>query len=313
MTVQVWTLGDAEVSRIEEAHGPMFDPASFFPDNDPARFAAQAHWLKPAHLADDGMLISSIHSWVIRLPAANGRMLNVLVDGCVGNHKDRDPHRAWSGLDSAWPARLAAAGLAPEQIDVVMCTHLHVDHVGWNTRLDGTRWLPTFPNARYLFSRTEVEHFRAERAKPKRDAFGAMGDKVWDDSILPVLDAGLVDLVDGLHPVVEGRLTIEPTPGHTPGSASLCLADERERALFTGDVLHHPIQVAHPHWNSAFCELPEQARATRLAILERLADSGALLMTAHFAAPFACTVARAGDGFGLHFVEPDRTLPVPNG
>ncbi|HSG89385.1 MAG TPA: MBL fold metallo-hydrolase [Pseudomonadales bacterium] len=315
MSVQVWSLDDVEVARIEEMVGPMFDPVSFFPDFDPALFAAHADWLEPAHVAPGGRIVSSMHSWLLRLPRAGGGSFHVLVDGCIGDHKDRMPYHRWTDLDSGWPRRLAAAGVTPEEIDVVLCTHLHVDHVGWNTRREGDRWVPTFPNARYLFSRAEIDAFRARRAEAKASDFEAVGDKVWDDSVLPILDAGLADIVDGTHAVHGERLRMEPTPGHTPGSISLCLADAadgRDRALFTGDVFHHPVQVVRPDWNSAFCELPEQARTTRRQLLERLADTDALLMTAHFATPFAARVRRTAEAYGLDFVAPDRVIALPD-
>ncbi|MEE4299186.1 MAG: MBL fold metallo-hydrolase, partial [Pseudomonadales bacterium] len=273
MAVEVWRFGDAAVARIEEMVGPMFDPVSFFPDHDPAVMAAARERFGPAQIADSGRIVASMHSWLIRVEDRT-----VLVDGCIGNHKDRQPFHRWSGLETDWPKRLAAAGVRPEEIDFVMCTHLHVDHVGWNTQLVDGRWVPTFPNARYLFAREEVEHFRAEQDAAPTEAFDAVSRKVWADSVLPVLDAGLADLVEGVHEVVAGRVCMEPTPGHTPGSASLLLRDDAERALFTGDVIHHPIQVLRPDWNSDFCALPEQARATRRSVLERCADRGALLM-----------------------------------
>lgn len=305
MTVQLWRIGDAEVLRIEEMVGPLFDPVSFFPDHDAAVFAAERAWLAPAHLAESGRIISSMHSWLIRVGG-----LNVLVDGCIGNGKDRSPFHRWTDLATDWPARLAATGLVPEDVDVVMCTHLHVDHVGWNTRLEDGRWVPMFPNARYLFARAEVEHFRAERERSKSADFDAVSDKVWDDSVLPILEAGLAELVDGEHAFADGRLRMEPTPGHTPGSCSLGLRDAPgpERALFTGDVFHHPIQVRRPDWNSAFCEWPDQARATRRALLERLVDRDVLLMPAHFAEPFAMRVVSAPDGFALRDAPCDHRI-----
>jgi glyoxylase-like metal-dependent hydrolase (beta-lactamase superfamily II) len=307
MAVQLWRLGDAEVLRIEEMVGPMFDPTTFFPDFDAAVFAAERSWLAPAHLAESGRIISSMHSWLVRVGG-----LNVLVDGCIGDGKDRQPFHRWTDLATDWPRRLAATGVAPEDVDVVLCTHLHVDHVGWNTRLEDGRWVPTFPNARYLFARAEVEAFRARRAQSRDADFDAVSDKVWDDSVLPVLEAGLADLVDGEHEVLADRLVAEPTPGHTPGSTSLALRDApgRERALFTGDVFHHPIQVLRPDWNSAFCELPEQARATRRALLARLADRETLLMPAHFADPFAMRVVSSDAGLALRDAPCDERIPV---
>ena len=222
MGIECWDVGGAEVARIQEQIGPMFDPRTFFPDYDAAVLAQVRRRLGDAHVAESGRIVSSIHSWLIRI---DGR--NVLVDGCIGDHKDRHPYRRWHELESDWSLRLAAVGVTPADIDYVMCTHLHVDHVGWNTRKEDGRWVPTFPNARYLFSREEIEHFRAERDAAATDEFDAVSKKVWDDSVRPVLDAGLVDFVDGVHPVLADRLVMEPSPGHTPAPARSCFATTR--------------------------------------------------------------------------------------
>ena len=304
MSVQRWQVAGAVVDRIEEMLGPLFDARSFFPDHDEAVLERVRLRLGDDHVTERGRIIASMHSWLVRI---DGKL--VLVDGCIGDGKDRQPYHRWTGMDSGWEARLASVGVTPEQIDFVCCTHLHVDHVGWNTRLRDGRWQPTFPNARYLFSKREVEHARELRAQPKADDFARVSDKVWDDSVLPVLEAGLVDEVGDGHDLLPGRLHIEATPGHTPGSCSIVLCEHGEdRALFTGDVCHHPVQVFEPDWNSDFCEDAEQARRTRRALLGRLADGGALMMPAHFGWPHAVRIHRAGDGFDLEFVEPDEVL-----
>lgn len=296
---ECWHVDGVQIHRVEEMAGPLFDPKLFFPEHEPEEFEALARRLGSAHVHEHGNLMASMHSWLLRLPGCN-----VLVDGCIGDGKDRMPFRDWHELGTDWSANLAAAGVGPEDIDYVMCTHLHVDHVGWNTVLRDGRWVPTFPNARYLFARSEVAFFSERRAAENSAAFDAVSDKVWDDSVLPVLEAGLADLIDGEHELLPGRLRLEPTPGHTPGSTTLVLHDGADQALFTGDCIHHPVQVLRPEWNSAYCEIPEQARATRRALLERLADRPALLMPAHFAAPHAARVTTDGDGFDLDFVAP---------
>jgi glyoxylase-like metal-dependent hydrolase (beta-lactamase superfamily II) len=298
MTVQRWGVGSASVARVEELLGPLFDPVRFFPDYDAQVLESLREWLGPDHLASDGNIISSIHSWLIEI---DGR--RVLVDGCIGDDKDRMPFRDWHEMRTPWLDNLHAAGCTPEDVDFVLCTHLHVDHVGWNTRLDNGRWVPTFPNARYLFAATELEFWQARRAQQHADAFDVVGDKVFDDSVLPVVEAGLVDLVDGTHRILDGLL-IEPAPGHTPGSVTLELDAGGGRTLFTGDILHHPLQVRLPEWNSAFCELPAEARATRRRVLEHCAETGALLMPAHFGWPHAGTISRHDEGFTIDYVEP---------
>ena len=303
MDIQRWQVGGASVTRVKELLGPLFDPTRFFPDYDAAVMDSLRDWFGPHHLAPDGNIISSIHSWLIEI---DGR--RVLVDGCIGNDKDRMPFRDWHEMQGSWLDNLHAAGCTPEDVDFVMCTHLHVDHVGWNTRLENGRWVPTFPNARYLFSTTEFEFWQARRALEDNAAFEAVASKVFDDSVLPVVEAGLVDLVDGRHDI-DDALHIEPAPGHTPGSVTLELdhgsGRAHGRALFSGDIMHHPIQIRLPDWNSNFCELPEEARATRRRVLEHCAQSGALLMPAHFGWPHAGTIREDGDGFDIDYVEPN--------
>lgn len=299
MAVQRWGVGSSSVFRVEELLGQLFDKSRFFAGYDPEIMESLKEWLGANHISPEGNIISSIHSWLIEIDGKR-----VLVDGCVGDAKDRMPFRDWHEMRTSWLDNLHAAGCTPDDVDFVMCTHLHVDHVGWNTRLENGRWVPTFSNARYLFSTTEYEFWKARRAEELTSGFEVVGNKVFDDSVLPVVEAGLVDLVDGDHDILDG-LRIEPAPGHTPGSITLELHTAGERALFTGDIMHHPIQIRLPDWNSAFCELPDEARATRRRVLEHCADTGALLMPAHFGWPHAGTIRREGGTFAIDYVEPN--------
>ena len=294
-----WRFGEVTVTRVEEMAGPLFDPTTFFPDYDAARFGAET-WMKPNFVADDGRMLASIHTWVIRTPRHT-----VLVDACVGDGKERMPFADFHDLKSPWLANLAAAGVRPEEVDFVLCTHLHVDHVGWNTRREDGRWVPTFPNARYLFGSAEYAHWVAERRVEGARGFAAMSQRVYDDSVLPVVEAGLADLVDDGHALLGQLLSINLAPGHTPGSITIALDTPQRRALFTGDILHHPVQVAIPEWNSAFCGDPVQARTSRRRVLERCVDTNAILMPAHFGHPHCGHVHRKGEAFSLQPVEPD--------
>ena len=175
---------------------------------------------------------------------------------------------------------------------MVLCTHLHADHVGWNTqRVDG-RWVPTFPRARHLFARREIEHFR-ERMQNEGPA---IHHGIWQDSIQPVLDAGLAEFVDGVHDVVPG-VSLHPAPGHTPGCVMVRLFDGTSTAWLIGDVIHHPMQVDRPDWYSRFCEDPPAAVASRVGLLESIADSTARLIPAHFPNPTSVRIVRTEDGF----------------
>jgi glyoxylase-like metal-dependent hydrolase (beta-lactamase superfamily II) len=175
-----------------------------------------------------------------------------------------------------------------------MCTHLHVDHCGWNTRLLDGRWVPTFPNAKYIFSRAEYEHWRGPAGKEGVNA------GVYEDSVLPVVESGQAEIVDGEGAVGDG-LVFHPTPGHTVGHVAIKLSSGEHHAVFSGDIMHQPLQVFRPDWNSAFCEEPTNARASRRWLLEHAAESGATIFTAHFAASSAGRVTRRGDRFDWRF------------
>ena len=279
-------FGDTTVTRVEESLGPLFDANKFFPDFSLAAVEPHLDWFAPNHYSpNSNKIIASMHSWLIRTPD-----FPVLLDTCVGNDKERDGSPFFHQKSHPYLANLAAAGIQPEEVDFVLCTHLHVDHVGWNTRLVDGRWVPTFPNARYLFSRTENERWRPAPTAP-----------AYTDSVLPVIEAGLVDLVDGEHEVCN-QLMIQPAPGHTPGHISLLLTDGGEQGLFTGDSMHSAIQGVFPDWNSAFCEQPEQAIATRRHLLEHCCETGATLLPQHFGRPFVAKVRPESDSFRFDFM-----------
>jgi glyoxylase-like metal-dependent hydrolase (beta-lactamase superfamily II) len=285
-------IGAATAARIEETYEPNFEAKKFFPDWSEHVAQEHAAWLAPEHYdAASGFLKLSVHSWLLTVGGKR-----ILIDACVGNHKPREKRPMWDMLDTPYLARLAAAGARPEQIDMVMCTHLHVDHVGWNTRLENGRWVPTFPNALYVFSREDYAHFLAEDQDPAR---GPAGMGAFRDSVLPVVEAGLAQMVSGAAALDES-LSVEPMPGHTPGTIAIRLESKGAQALFCGDILHHALQVYRPEWNSVACLDAAQARASRRRTLQACAG-GALLMPAHFGAPFACRIEARGEAFVPRF------------
>jgi glyoxylase-like metal-dependent hydrolase (beta-lactamase superfamily II) len=220
--VSTFTIGAAKITRIEETYEPNFDAKWFFPDWQPDVVERHRDWMLPNHYDPaSGKLKLSVHSWFVQV---GGR--NILIDTCVGNDKERPFFPLWHRLKTPYLDRLAQAGAKPEDVNLVMCTHLHSDHVGWNTRLTNGRWVPTFPNARYLFSRADFEHFKT--IDPQKSPAGAAAYK---DSVAPIAEAGLADLVSGLHTVDE-HLTLEPAPGHTPGTMFITLASHGARAVF---------------------------------------------------------------------------------
>jgi glyoxylase-like metal-dependent hydrolase (beta-lactamase superfamily II) len=291
-----WTIGTVRVTRVEEQLGfASVPPEKFFVGFEREVLERHLAWLVPNHYSPEhNRLISSVHSWLIRTPRHT-----ILLDCCAGNHKERPGFARFHQLDTPYLARLRAAGVEPEEIDIVLCTHLHSDHVGWNTMLRDGRWVPTFPNARYLFSRTEND-YGDPRRNPAAEA-DPQRNNAYRDSVLPVIETGQAVLLDGAH-AIDDTMLVEPASGHTVGHVVLKLVDQGERALFSGDAIHHPLQVYVPSWNSCFCESPDEARATRHRLLGDCAEHGALLFPIHFGAPHVAAIAHEGDAFELRFV-----------
>jgi glyoxylase-like metal-dependent hydrolase (beta-lactamase superfamily II) len=278
--MQRWRIGDVTVTKIVELEAVG---GSRFILPDATREAVRPiAWLRPHFADDEGRLKMSIHALVVETPSRR-----VIVDTCIGNDKQQRAIPGWNGLSTAFLAHLALAGYPRDGIDTVLCTHLHVDHVGWNTMLVEGRWVPTFPRARYLMGRLEFEHWRAQRDHAGHRA-------VFADSVAPVFDAGLVDLVDTDHRICD-ELTLVPTLGHTPGHVSLRIASRGEEALITGDFLHHPCQMARPDWASTADHDPAMARRTRQDMFGRLSGSSVLMIGTHFAGATAGHVV-AEDG-----------------
>lgn len=281
-----WRLGDIAVRRVDEIELPRQTGPWLLPDAT-KEVLDEASWLRPDFADADVPRLAS-HSFAVE---AGG--LRIVVDTGIGNAKPR-ANPAWNGLDTDFLRRLAAAGFPPESVDLVITTHLHTDHVGWNTRLAGEDWVPTFPNARYLTSRTEWDYWAATDLDEART-------QMFRDSITPVRAAGQYDLVDVPehgHEAARGVFLV-PAPGHTPGQVAVELRGSDRRALITGDSIHHPVQLSHPHVNSCVDIDPAQAVRTRSRLLDALADTGALLLGTHFPQPTAGTVRRDNGRYRL--------------
>ncbi|MCY3620553.1 MAG: MBL fold metallo-hydrolase [Gammaproteobacteria bacterium] len=247
---------------------------------DATREAVRGYrWLYPHFMDDAGNLVMSIHALV--LDTGERR---IVVDTCIGNDKQRAIPN-WSNLQTSFLADLETAGYPPASIDTVLCTHLHVDHVGWNTTLVDGEWVPTFPEARYLVAETEWRYWRDVESS----------QDVLEDSVRPVMDAGLVDFVAESHRLCD-EVWLEPTPGHTPGHVSVRIASEGADALITGDCIHHPCQMTRTDWCSSADYDQVQGRRTRESLLERVADSDVLVIGTHFATPTAGHVERRDEG-----------------
>ena len=275
-----WTIGAVKVTRVVETELPVayHEKYPFLPGARPEALAKMP-WLYPHFVTPEGALKLSIHALLVEAPG-----LRLVVDTCIGNDK---PRRIVGNQPLATPflERLGEAGWTRESVDAVVCTHLHVDHVGWNTMLEHGRWVPTFPKARYLIGREELDHWRAEGDGAQQVILG--------DSIQPIFDAGLAELVETDHRL-SAEIWLEPTPGHTPGHVSVMIQSEGERAMISGDFLHHPCQIAHPDWPSGSDIDPSLAVATRRAALERVSDQPVLFIGTHFAAPTAGYIRGSG-------------------
>ncbi|MFE6483077.1 MBL fold metallo-hydrolase [Streptomyces sp. NPDC057757] len=287
------TLGDISLTRVREYSGPVdMTPETFFPNSPAKAWEENRGMLVPDFLDGDTRIVNSaIQTWLLR---SEGR--TILVDTGVGNHKERPYAPVWSRRDTGFLDNLARAGVRPEDVDIVINTHLHIDHVGWNTRLDGRTWVPTFPNATYLMPKDDFDFWNPENGH--ETVLGRGNQNVFEDSVAPVHQAGQTLLWEDSHRIDAG-LRLDTAPGHTPGSSVLTLTSGTDRAVFVGDLLHSPVQILEPDSNSCFCEDPAQARATRRKVLGWAADNNALVIPAHLGGHGAAEVERDGSGFAI--------------
>ena len=280
-----WQGGDVTITSVPESSDPT-SPKFMFSSIDKDGVLAlreESPWLEP-FVGDKGHLLQKIHCCIIDTGSER-----IAVDTCVGNDKERG-NPLWHEQQGPFLDRLSASGYSPESITHVVCTHLHVDHVGWNTRLVNGEWVPTFPNAEYLFVEVEFDHW-----SNTEDLFG---DPVFEDSVAPIKNAGLANLV-GSDYVIGDAVSFESTPGHTPGHISIRVDSGDQRAIITGDMAHSPIQIANPDLSSSFDTDPDMARSTRLEAFARWADGRTLVIGTHFGTPTAGTMHVDGDAYRL--------------
>src|ERR1700716_252260 len=278
-----FAVGDLTIHRIVEQETTFLPALEMLPGLTPDLLAQNRPWMRKAGAIDSNdVLILCFQSYIVTTPDHT-----ILVDSCIGNDKPRPLRPKWSmKTDNDYMLALAMAGFTVDDIDFVMCTHLHVDHVGWNTRLVDGQWVPTFPNARYVFGRTEYEHWRDHSEEPDKAA-------VFNDSVKPVVDAGKADLVAS-DAMLGDEITLIPTPGHSPGHMSILIRSDGEQGLLSGDVAHHPCQMAHLYWSSAADSDAVQSAATRRELFSRFADTPTLVIGGHFSAGL---IRRDGDAF----------------
>jgi glyoxylase-like metal-dependent hydrolase (beta-lactamase superfamily II) len=284
-------LGDVTVTRIEETHGPIMPTGAFFPTMPTGLWGTERDMLVPDHLgADDDMVHAAMQSWLLR---SDGK--TILIDTGVGDDKNRPAVEPWHQQHTGYLGRLAAAGVRPEDVDLVVNTHLHADHIGWNTSLIDGEWRPTFPRATYLMPRADFAYWNPA---DNPAVAGGVNENAFEDSVAPVHAAGQVRLWEGSY-TIDDNLRLEAAPGHTPGSSVVTLRSGPDRALFAGDLVHTPLQFMHLEHSSCFCGDPQRAESTRRRLLGRAADTGALVLPAHFGGHSALTVEHRGAGFAV--------------
>ncbi len=275
-----WQIGDVKITCLIESEQPM-DGTWLLPNATPDTVRKET-WLLPQYVDEGGNIRLSIHAYLLE---SKGK--RIVVDTCIGNNKKR-ANPAWSNLHGPFLKDLAAAGCPPDTIDYIVCTHMHLDHVGWNTMLQDGKWIATFPKARYLLGRTEWDYWSHYEDGDLRDSV--------DDSVRPIVGSGLAEMVDPDRRITE-ELWLEPTPGHTPGHVSVRISSRAQEGLILGDVMHHPIQCAYPEWNSSFDYDKGLALKTRRSFLERYADRDVAVFGTHFATPSCGKIVSKGNSF----------------
>ena len=285
MTLEL-NSGGITIHRVIEQEQQSFDSLEFFPGLTREILAENQSWLQPKYFDPTGKVILCIQSYIVRTPRHT-----ILVNSCVGNHKPRPELPFWNMLKSdLYERSLAATGLAVSDIDFVMCTHLHVDHVGWNTQLENGRWVPTFPRAKYLFADRELDHWtRRQKEDPESCPWIT-------DSVLPIVEAKRDERVKSDH-VVDDLVKLIPTPGHTVDHYSVQVGKRGGDAIITGDMVHSPLQIRYPDIGMFTDYNSKQASETRRRLFEHICETSTLLCTAHFASPSVGRIVRRGKTF----------------
>jgi glyoxylase-like metal-dependent hydrolase (beta-lactamase superfamily II) len=284
--IRHWRVGDVDIARIVEVYGFEDDISMLLPDATP-QFVQQFGWLLPHFATPDGRMIISFQCFVLR---SQGR--TAMIDTCIGNDRRRE-FEVFCNMRNTFLEDLRSAGFPPSEVTDVLCTHLHFDHVGWNTQLVGGKWVPTFPQARYLFGRREWQHW-----KHLRDTNGYHHMDHLQDSIDPILDAGLEEFIDPDFRLTD-EVSLIATPGHTPGHVSVLIDSRGEQAVITGDLMHNPIQIAVPATEARFDMDKPLAASTRRDFVQRFCNTRTLIIGTHFAEPTAGHIVRNGEAWKL--------------
>jgi glyoxylase-like metal-dependent hydrolase (beta-lactamase superfamily II) len=280
-----FSVGDFTIHRVVEQEGAFLPAREVLPTLTPELLAENQNWMQRAGaLNADDVLMMCFQSYIVKTPHHT-----ILIDACIGNDKPRPLRPKWNmKTDDTYMRALAASGFSVADI-----AHLHVDHVGWNTRLENGRWVPTFPKARYVFGKSEFDYWTKENAKAEVGPFA--------DSVLPVVEANKAQIAQNDFSIGD-HLRILPTPGHTPGHVAFTLGRGKDEAVFAGDLMHTPLQLRYPDLSPKFDVDPVQSAATRRSFLERYCDTDTLCCTAHFPSPSTGKIGRHGNGFSWEAV-----------
>jgi glyoxylase-like metal-dependent hydrolase (beta-lactamase superfamily II) len=281
-----WSIGDVQVHQVVELDTGVGTIIQSIIRNATRENIKQITWLYPDFADEGGNLKALVQSFLIK---SSGK--NILIDACNGNDKTRTDMPAWGMLHTDFLEKLGPLGTSPSDIDFVACTHIHTDHVGWNTTLKNGKWIPTFPNAKYIFAKEEYEYWVKKPEKEIADDKAA-----FDDSVAPIVSAGMADFVGSDYRIDE-HVRLMPSPGHTPGHVAVLLESQGNQGIISGDFLHHPCQIARPEWATDSDTLPDVGVSTRKRMFAQIAGSGTLLIGSHFADPVAGLLERSGDGF----------------
>jgi glyoxylase-like metal-dependent hydrolase (beta-lactamase superfamily II) len=291
--MSIWESADVSIARVVDVDCLPFTASDIYP-NATADAVRRAFALLGGNFIDPVSLelLLSFQAFVVRT-----KHHTILVDACVGNDKSRPARPGWHQRRGPFLSDLAAIGVRPETVDFVLCTHLHADHVGWNTRLLDGRWVPTFPRAQYLIGAIEYEHwcdrYRARSAVPLN--YGS-----FEDSVLPVVRSGQAVMIASNY-MVDTGVYCEQAPGHTPGNLIVHVEDSGRHAILCGDVLHHPIQLAHPDWSTRFCSDANQSRQTRINFLSSYKNTVTDILAAHFRTPTIGRIVSDTGKYGFTF------------
>src|SRR5262245_10021790 len=279
-SVQSFAIGNIQLAKVLDSLEPT-SPRFLYVDQRKDDFDPYLDWLQPHFVHAEKRMLLSHHTFVSQL-----KDHTILIDPWIGNDKQSPAFAQWDGRQGLYLRDLAAVGCTPESVDFVFCTHMHLDHTGWNTRLQDGRWVPTFPNATYLFNKREWEHWKDE-PNPEDQA-------VIQQNIAPIIEAEQVEWVENAWGL-DDEVILIPTPGHTPGHCSVHLRSNGQDAIITGDMMVNPVQIAEPQWSQQADVDKALAIETRTRFINQHCDTNTLILGTHFNTPTGVYIVSNGE------------------